>query len=56
VAALRPRADELVWLVTALDREGLAAGVRALDEDALRDAFAVAVTGRTVQKLPVAAR
>ena len=28
VAALRPRADELVWLMTALDREGLAAGVR----------------------------
>jgi hypothetical protein len=56
VAALRPRADELVWLVTALDREGLAAGVAALDEDSLRDAFAVAVTGRTVEKLPLPAR
>jgi hypothetical protein len=56
VAALRPRADELVWLVTALDREGLAAGVEALEEDLLRDAFAVAVTGRTVEKLPLAAR
>jgi hypothetical protein len=53
VAALRPRADELLWLVTALDRRGLAAGVAALDEDLLRDAFAVAVTGRTVQKLPL---
>jgi Domain of unknown function (DUF4430) len=53
VAAMRPRADELVWLVTALDGHGLAAGVRALDEDRLRDAFAVAVTGRTVEKLPL---
>ena len=53
VAAMRPRADELVWLVTALDRDGLEAGVRALREDKLRDAFAVAVTGRTVEKLPL---
>jgi Domain of unknown function (DUF4430) len=56
VAALRPRADELLWLVTSLDEKGLAAGVAALDEDLLRDAFAVAVTGRTVEKLPLAAR
>ncbi len=54
VAALRPRDDELVWLVTALDEEGLAAGVAALREKRLRDAFAVAVTGRTVEKLPLA--
>jgi Domain of unknown function (DUF4430) len=53
VAAMRPRADELLWLVTSLDREGLAAGVDALDEDLLRDAFAVAVTGGEVEKLPV---
>jgi hypothetical protein len=53
VAAMRPRADELVWLVTSLDRAGLEAGVRALREDKLRDAFAVAVTGRTVEKLPL---
>ena len=56
VAALRPRADELLWLVTALDEGGLAAGVRALREDELRDAFAVAVTGRTVEKLPLEKR
>jgi Domain of unknown function (DUF4430) len=56
VAALRPRADELVWLVTALDRKGLVAGVAALQEDRLRDAFAVAVTGQTVEKLPLIAR
>jgi uncharacterized protein DUF4430 len=53
VAALRPRAEELLWLVTSLDAEGLAAGVAALDEDRLRDAFAVAVTGDTVEKLPL---
>lgn len=56
VLAMRPRADELVWLVTALDERGLEAGVRALAENRLRDAFAVAVTGRTVQKLPLAER
>jgi hypothetical protein len=56
VAAMRPRADELLWLVTSLDREGLAAGVDALDENLLRDAFAVAVTGREVEKLPVVER
>lgn len=55
VAALRPRDDELVWLVTSLDRAGLAAGVAALRERPLRDAFAVAVTGSSVQKLPLVA-
>jgi hypothetical protein len=53
VLAMRPRADELVWLVTGLDRAGLEAGVRALRADKLRDAFAVAATGRTVEKLPL---
>jgi hypothetical protein len=56
VAALRPRADELLWLVTSLDSEGLAAGVKALRENALRDAFAVAVTGPVVEKLPLEER
>jgi Domain of unknown function (DUF4430) len=53
VLAMRPRDEELIWLVTGLDAEGLAAGVRALDERGLRDAFAVAVRGRTVEKLPI---
>jgi hypothetical protein len=53
VAALSPRADELVWLVTALDEAGLEAGAAALREKRLRNAFAVAVTGRTVEKLPL---
>jgi hypothetical protein len=55
VLAMRPRDDELVWLVTGLDDRGLEAGVRALREARLRDAFAVAVTGRTVEKLPLPA-
>jgi hypothetical protein len=53
VLALQPRADELVWIVTALDETGLEAGVRALDPGKLRDAFAVAATGDRVEKLPV---
>ena len=53
VVALRPRDDELLWIVTGLDDAALAAGVRALEEDALRDAFAVAVTGGRVEKLPL---
>lgn len=56
VLALQPRAEELVWIVTALDEEGLEAGVRALDERKLRDAFAVAVTGDRVEKLPLVSR
>jgi len=56
VLAMRPRADELLWLVTALDARGLAAGVRALDERSLRDAFAVAATGDRVEKLPLESR
>ena len=43
-----------MWLVTALDEAGLEAGVAALKEKRLQDAFAVAVTGSTVEKLPLA--
>jgi hypothetical protein len=53
VLALQPRADELVWIVTALDEKGLEAGVRALGEAKLRDAFAVAATADRVEKLPL---
>jgi hypothetical protein len=56
VLAMRPLDEELVWLATGLDQKGVAAAVGALDEDELRDAFAVAVDGRTVQKLPVVTR
>jgi hypothetical protein len=53
VVALQPRADELVWLVTALDERGLTQGVKALRERALRDAYAVAVEGGRVTRLPL---
>ena len=53
VLALRPLEEELVWLATGLDDEGVAAAARALTEEDLRDAFAVAVQGRTVEKLPL---
>jgi len=53
VFALQPRANELIWVVTALDEQGLEAGARALDASKLRDAFAVAATGDRVEKLPV---
>jgi hypothetical protein len=56
VLALQPRAEELVWIVTALDDEGLEAGVRALEEGKLRNAFAVAATGDEVEKLPLVGR
>ncbi len=56
VLALQPRAEELVWIVTALDEAGLDAGVRALSERSLRDAFAVAATGDRVEKLPLEER
>lgn len=56
ILALRPLQDELVWLVTALDDRGLEAAARALDEDRLRDAFAVAVRGGETDKLPLESR
>jgi hypothetical protein len=56
VLAMRPLEEELVWLATGLDDEGVAAAVRALNQDDLRDAFAVAVDGRTVEKLPLVSR
>jgi hypothetical protein len=56
VLAMRPLQEELVWLVTALDEDGLEAGVRALDEASLRDAFAVAADDDAVDKLPLSVR
>jgi Domain of unknown function (DUF4430) len=54
--ALRPLEEELVWLATGLDEQGVTAAVEALDEEKLRDAFAVAVEGRTVHKLPLSSQ
>ena len=53
IVALRPRADELLWLITALDEIGLAAGVEALKPRLLNDAYTVAVTDATVERLPL---
>jgi hypothetical protein len=56
VAATRPSGDDLVWLVTGLDERGVETAAAALDERKLRNAFAVAATGRVVEKLPLAER
>jgi hypothetical protein len=53
VFALQPRANELLWVITALDEQGLEAAARALEQSKLRDAFAVAATGDRVEKLPL---
>ena len=55
VAALSPSQTEIVWVLTALDEAGLSAAARALDERALRDAYAVAAGPRGVEKLPLGA-
>ena len=56
VAAMRPAGDDLVWLVTGLDDRGVESAAAALDEKVLKDAFAVAATGRDVETLPLAER
>jgi hypothetical protein len=55
VAAMRPT-DDLVWVVTGVDRRGVERAARTFDADALRDAFAVAVTDDGVEKLPLRKR
>lgn len=42
-----------IWLVTGLDNAGVLAAAGALEESALRDAFAVAATPEGVVRLPV---
>jgi hypothetical protein len=54
LAATRIEAQEPTWIVTGVDDTGVAAAAAALDENELRDHFAVAIDeGRTVP-LPVA--
>jgi hypothetical protein len=53
VAAVIPRDDELVWVVTGGSSEGVDAAASALDPATLRDAFAVAVTPSGAEKLPL---
>jgi hypothetical protein len=56
VAALRPTDDELAWLITGVDDEGVEAAARALRARDLRDAFAVAATPDRVTRLPLGGR
>ena len=53
VAALVPRPDELVWVVTGGSEGGVDAAASALDASTLRDAFAVAITQSGAEKLPL---
>lgn len=53
VAAVRPTDKELVWLVTGVDDAGVAAAAAALRPRDLRDAFAIAIVGGRVAKLPL---
>ncbi len=53
VAALLPRDDELVWVVTGADEAAVDRAAAALDPSGLRDAFAVAVTASGPEKLPL---
>jgi hypothetical protein len=53
VAATEGPQNELVWLVTGLDAEGVDNAARALDARQLRNAFAVTAGPRGVEKLPL---
>jgi len=53
VAALMPREEELVWVVTGTDAGGVARAAAAFEAGALRDAFAVAAPVGGAEKLPL---
>jgi hypothetical protein len=53
VAALRPNDRELLWLVTGVDEAGVEAAAAAFRTRDLRNAFAIAVVGGRVAKLPL---
>jgi hypothetical protein len=53
VAAQRPTEEDLQWMITGIDDEGVERAARALDSVELRDAFAVAVTADGIEKLPL---
>jgi len=54
VAATELSTQKPVWLVTGVDEEGVERAAEALDEEVLRDAFAVAVDPGGPVSLPVA--
>jgi Domain of unknown function (DUF4430) len=53
VAARVPQAQNVVWFVTGVDDTGVERAAKALDENVLRDKFAVAATPLGVVQLPV---
>ena len=53
IAALRPTDKEFVWVVTGGSEQAVESAAAAFEAGALRDAFAVAVEGETVSKLPL---
>lgn len=56
VGAIRPTEEDLLWLVTGVDEQGVERAANALSARQLRDAFAVVVTDDGVQKLPLTPR
>jgi len=53
IAALRPTDKEFLWLVTGGSEQAVESAAAAFDTGSLRDAFAVAVEGQKVSKLPL---
>jgi hypothetical protein len=53
VAAQRPTEEDLQWVITGVDDEGVERAARALGSPELREAFAAAVIADGVQKLPL---
>lgn len=56
VGAMRPTEEDMLWLVTGVDEEGVERAARALDSDTLRDAFAVVLTRDGTEKIPLPPR
>ena len=53
VAALRPGPEEILWVVTGVDEQGVERAARSLDAKTLADAFAVAATPQGPEDLPL---
>ncbi len=53
VAAQRPTEEDLQWVITGVDDEGVERAARTLGSPALRNAFAAVVTGDGIQRVPL---
>lgn len=53
IGAIKTLPEPLIWVVTGVDDEGVDRASRALDPRDLLDAYAVAITDRGVEKLPL---